>query len=143
MMLPACSQGRLFEEFAFKPTADPASLEARMEVIEEDLSLVQVGQAAELYFDAVPDVVIQGQVTRVVPLRISDERPLYAVYVALDQVPETLAAGMTADASFIVDQRTDVLQLPRSLVRARSDGTATLQVWANGQIEERTVEVQR
>jgi HlyD family secretion protein len=121
--------------------ADPASLEAGMEVIEEDLSLVQVGQTAELYFDAVPDAVIRGQVTRIVPLRISDERPLYAVYVALDQVPQVLAAGMTADASFIIDQRTDVLQLPRSLVRARSDGTATLQVWVNGRIEERTVEV--
>ncbi len=121
--------------------ADPTGLEAAMEVIEEDLSLLQVGQPTELYFDALPDAVIQGQVARVVPLRISDERPLYAVYVTLNEVPQSLAAGMTVDASFIIDQRTGVLQLPRALVRARSDGTATIQVWTDGRIEERTVEV--
>jgi HlyD family secretion protein len=38
--------------------ADPTDLEAEMEVIEEDLPLVQVGQPAELYFDALPDVLI-------------------------------------------------------------------------------------
>jgi multidrug efflux pump subunit AcrA (membrane-fusion protein) len=79
-------------------------------------------------------------VARVVPLRISDERPLYAVYVTLDEVPQSIAPGMTVDASFVIDGRSDVLRLPRALVRTRSDGTATLQVWANGQIEERTVE---
>ncbi|MCP4544022.1 MAG: efflux RND transporter periplasmic adaptor subunit [Chloroflexi bacterium] len=120
--------------------ADLTSLEAEMEVIEEDLPLVQVGQPAELYFDALPDVLIQGQVARIVPLRISDERPLYAVYITLDEVPQSLAPGMTVDASFVIDARSDVLRLPRALVRVRSDGTATLQVWANGQIKERAVE---
>jgi len=120
--------------------ADPSSMEAEMEVIEEDLPLVQVGQPAELYFDALPDVLIRGRVARVVPLRISNERPLYAVYVALDEVPQSLAPGMTVDASFVIDGRSDVLRLPRALVRVRSDGTATLQVWANGQSDERAVE---
>ncbi len=120
--------------------ADPGSLEAEMEVIEEDLPLVQIGQPAEIYFDALPDVLIQGQVARVVPLRISNERPLYAVYITLDEVPQGLAPGMTVDASFVIDGRGDVLRLPRALVRVRSDGAATLQVWVNGQIEQRAVE---
>jgi HlyD family secretion protein len=121
--------------------ADPAGLEAELEVIEEDLPLVQVGQPVDVFFDALPEALVQGQVARIVPLRISDERPLYAVYVALGELPASLAPGMTVDASFIVDEHTDVLQLPRALVRARSDGTATVPVWVNGRVEDRSIQV--
>jgi RND family efflux transporter MFP subunit len=121
--------------------ADPANLEAELEVIEEDLPLVQMGQPVDVFFDALPEALVQGQVERIVPLRISDERPLYAVYVALGELPASLAPGMTIDASFIVDERADVLRLPRALVRARSDGTAVVPVWVNGRVEERSIQV--
>ena len=50
-------------------------------------------------------------------------------------------ADMTVDSSIFLDQRTDVLRLPRSLVSARPGGTAVVKVWANQAIEERIVEV--
>jgi multidrug efflux pump subunit AcrA (membrane-fusion protein) len=120
--------------------ADPAAVEVRTTVIEEDVPLVQIGQPVELFFDAQPDAAMQGRVARIVPQRIQDEdRPLYYVYVALDAVPRGVVAGMTADASIAIAQRSDVLRLPRALVRARSDSTAQVKVWANSQEENRSV----
>jgi HlyD family secretion protein len=122
--------------------ADPAAVEVRTTVIEEDLPLVQIGQPVDVFFDARPDAAVQGRVARIVPQRISGEdRPLYHVYVALVRVPEGIVAGMTADASIAIAQRSDVLRLPRALVRARSDGRAQVKVWTNGLAEDRTIRV--
>ena len=64
---------------------NPAQGEVRTTVIEEDLSMVSIGQPAEIYFDARPDVVVNGQVSRIVPQRVAGEaRPLYHVYLSLN-----------------------------------------------------------
>jgi HlyD family secretion protein len=113
---------------------DPAQGEARVTIIEEDLSMVTIGQIAEIYFDARPDVVVMGEVSRIVPKRVAGEaRPLYHVYLSLnDALPDGVYPGMTVDASLLIDNAGDVLRLPRSLVATRSDGTATVNVWENG-----------
>jgi multidrug efflux pump subunit AcrA (membrane-fusion protein) len=46
---------------------------------------------------------------------------------------------MSVDASIVVESRHGVLRLPRTLVRTRSDGTATVQVWTGTQSQERRV----
>jgi HlyD family secretion protein len=121
---------------------DPVSVEASVTVIEEDLPLVEIGQMVDLFFDALPAAVVQGQVARIVPQRVAHaDRPLYDVYVALDDLPAGLVPGMTVDASIIVAQRTGVLQLPRALVRAGADGTAQVDVWADARVEKRTVQI--
>jgi HlyD family secretion protein len=119
-----------------------AAVEARTTVIEEDLPWVQVGQTVDLFFDAQPDMAIQGRVTHIVPRRESgSDRPLYPVYITPDELPEGLVPGMTVDASIITASREDVLHLPRTLVRARSDGTAEVKVWIDGETETRAVRV--
>jgi len=121
--------------------ADVRQGEVLASVIEEDLPLVRVGQRVELYFDAAPDSTITGTVSRIVPQRTGTERPLYAVYIAVDELPETLLPGMTADAIIIIQRQEDVLRLPRTLIRAGNDDTATVQVWHNGAAEPRTVQI--
>jgi multidrug resistance efflux pump len=121
--------------------ADPGAVEAEVSVIEEDLPLVRVGQSAELFFDALPDAMVEAHVARLSPRRLSDERPLYPVYIAMDNVPADLAPGMTVDAAITIASAQDVLRLPRALVRARGDGTAQVKVWRGGQVETRTVQV--
>jgi HlyD family secretion protein len=120
---------------------DPSALEVEATVIEEDLPLLQVGQQVELFFDAQPDAQLPGWVARIVPERLPGDRPLYPVYIAAGDLPGGLLAGMTADASIIVDSRQDVLRLPRSLVRARSNGVATVRVWIGTEIQERSIRV--
>ena len=115
--------------------ADPSIGEVRTTVIEEDLADLVIGQPAELFFDARPDIAVQGQVSRIVPQRVVGEaRPLYHVYVGLEEgLPNGVFPGMTADASIIVAETFDTVRLPRTLVRPRSDGTATVELWQNGQ----------
>lgn len=121
---------------------DPTQLEAEITVVEADFPLVKVGQKVELFFDAMPAAAVTGRVARIVPQRSSAAAtPVYPVYIALDEVRPELAPGMTVDASVLIDVREDVLRLPRSLVRARGDGTATLKVWNGVSAEERTVQV--
>jgi multidrug efflux pump subunit AcrA (membrane-fusion protein) len=120
---------------------DLTKVEVAATVIEEDYPQIQIGQTVELFFDARPDLEIPGQVKRIVPQRLAGDRPLYAVYISFDQVPEGLVPGMTADASIITAIRENVLRLPKSLVRSRSDGTAMIQVWVDDQIQERRIQV--
>lgn len=122
--------------------SDPRAVEIEASVIEEDFPLVEVGQAVELFFDAQPDVMPEASVARVVPQRIYGDRPLYPVIIAVDEaLPDTLAPGMTADASIILNSREDVLRLPRSVVRARGDGTAVVKVWDGQAVTERVAKV--
>jgi trimeric autotransporter adhesin len=121
---------------------DPAAVEIRTTVIEEDLPFVQVGQSADVFFDAEPDAAVVGNVARITPARVGgQDRPLYNVYIAVDGVPATVLPGMTADASLVVAERAGALRLPRSLVRGPSGGTAILKVWDGVSSTERTVEV--
>jgi HlyD family secretion protein len=116
---------------------DPSAAEVYTTVIEEDLPLVQVAQAAELFFDAQPQAAVQGRVARIVPQRVrGEDRPLYPVYVTPDELPPGLLPGMTVDASIIIAQQTDVLRLPRALVRG-----GKVEVWAGGQVQERHVQI--
>lgn len=121
---------------------DPTQVEAEITVVEEDFPLVKVGQTVDLFFDAMPAASITGRVERIVPQRsATSTSPVYPVYIALDTAGPELAPGMTVDASVVIDRREEVLRLPRSLVRARPDGTATLKVWNGFSTEERTVQV--
>ena len=122
--------------------ADATALEVSTKVIEEDLPLVQVGQPVEIFFDAVPEAGVRGRVARIVPQRISGEdRPLYPVYISLDELPQNIISGMTADASIIIAEKSNVLRLPRALVQANSEGIGVVEVWANQQLERREVQV--
>lgn len=120
---------------------DPKALEARVTVVEEDYPSVQVGQSAEMFFDARPEISVMGKAARIVPLRDTGSNPIYPVFLTLDNVPDGVAAGMTVDSSIQIAKKSNVLRLPRSLAKARSDGTAIVKVWTGSKSEDRTVKV--
>lgn len=121
--------------------SDPRAVEIQTTVIEEDLPLVRVGQAAELYFDAYLDVV-PGVVARIVPQRVPGEtRPLYHVILTPQEVPQEVLPGMTADAAIVIDRVDDVLRLPKALLRFTGGDSAEVQVWREGAAETRAVQV--
>lgn len=120
---------------------DPKALEVVANVTEEDYPLIAPGQIAEVFFDARPDVTVHGKIDRIIPKRIEGDRPRYNIYIALDEVPDGLADGMTSDAAITIEKRTGVLCLPRSVVRASGVDEVSLKVWKNGAIETRTVTI--
>jgi RND family efflux transporter MFP subunit len=120
---------------------DPKALEVVANITEEDYPIVSVGQSAEVYFDARPEVTVQGKIERIIPKRIEGDRPRYNIYIALNEVPDGLADGMTADAAITIEKRAGVLCLPRSLVRASGIDEVSLKVWNGQTTETRTVTV--
>ena len=118
--------------------ADPHALEVVVSVVEEDYPLIEVGQSVELFFDAAPEEEVVGKIDRIIPKRVSSERALYQVYISIDEIPETVVDGMTADAEIILAKYENVLRLPRALVQARSDGTAVVGVWVGDRIEQQS-----
>jgi HlyD family secretion protein len=120
---------------------DPKALEVVANVTEEDYPLISVGQSAELYFDARPEVTVQGKIDRVIPIRIEGDRPRYNIYITLDEVPDGLADGMTSDAAITIAERTGVLCLPRSVVRASGVDEVSLEVWKDPTVETRTITI--
>lgn len=120
---------------------DPRALEVIANITEEDYPIISVGQAVEVYFDARPDVTIQGKIDRIIPKRIEGDRPRYNIYITLDEVPDGLADGMTADAAITIEKRTGVLCLPRSVVRASGVDEVSVKVWNGQAVEERTLTI--
>jgi RND family efflux transporter MFP subunit len=118
---------------------DPKALEVVANVTEEDYPLISVGQSAEIFFDARPEVTVQGKIERIIPMRIEGDRPLYNIYISLDEVPEGLADGMTSDTAITIARREGVLCLPRAVVRASGGDTTTVRVWDG--IQEMTKEI--
>jgi multidrug efflux pump subunit AcrA (membrane-fusion protein) len=118
---------------------DPKALEVMANVTQEDYPLLKPGQSAEVYFDARPDVIVQGTVDRIVPKLIEGDSPTYDIYILLDEVPDGLVDGMTADANVTIASREGVLCLPRSVVHTTGDNKAMLQVWTGLKTETREV----
>jgi HlyD family secretion protein len=96
----------------------------------------------QLYFDALPDSDATGTVSRIIPQRVANSSQAnYTIVIRLDHPIDHLAAGMTVDGSIVISQKESVLRLPRSVVHAQPDGKAVVQVWANGQLSQRTIQV--
>ena len=119
----------------------PGALEVQATVVEQDYPLVQAGQPAQLFFDALSGADVTGRVVRVVPLRGSTTQAIYPIAIQLDNVPDHLAAGMTADGMIVIARRDGVLRLPRSVAHARADGSAQVQVWVSGREVTRNIQV--
>lgn len=120
---------------------DPQALEAKVSVLEEDYPLVMSGQRVQLFFDAAPDADTTGSVARISPQRLEGDRPLYPVYVSLGNPPAHLAPGMSVDASITIAKISDVLRLPRALVRAGAGNKASVEIWQNGQRTPRAITI--
>ena len=119
---------------------DPKALEVKANITEEDYPIVSVGQAVEVFFDARADVTVTGKVDRIIPKRIEGDRPLYNIYISLEDVPDGLADGMTSDTAITIAKRENVLCLPRAAVRASSASKTTIKVWDG--VQELTKEIQ-
>jgi multidrug efflux pump subunit AcrA (membrane-fusion protein) len=120
---------------------DPKALEMRANVTQEDYPLLKMGQSTQVYFDASPDVIAEGKVDRIVPQVVEGDSPTYDIFITLDEVPDGLVDGMTADANIMIASRLGALCLPRSVVHASADNKAKVGVWNGSGTENRDITV--
>jgi multidrug resistance efflux pump len=65
---------------------------------ENDVARIQIGDEAQVSFDALPDVKVAGQVARIDPKAREGAGVNYMAVIQLDQIPDALRWGMTAYA---------------------------------------------
>lgn len=92
---------------AFQPVLVMADLE-NLQIVTTDLSEVdvtrlEVGQSAEIIFDALSDQTFPGRIEKIADKSTGVSSVYYEVVLSLEEIPEDLRWGMTAFITFPID----------------------------------------
>lgn len=92
-------------------------LQMEAQVNEGDIGQVKLGQKVEFTVNSYPDKVFYGRVSSIAPVAYAESNvQIYDVIIQLDENFEELKAGMPADVTIIVEQKEDVLIVPKGAV---------------------------
>jgi len=118
--------GSQFQEDVILEISNLEGMEALVDIDENDIVSVSIGDEAEIEVDALPDVKLKGRVTEIANsakssgLGTTDEKTEFEVKVAvIDPVPE-LRPGMTASAEIVTEVCEDCLSVPIQSVAVRT-----------------------
>jgi HlyD family secretion protein len=118
--------GSQFQEDVILELSNLEGMEALVDIDENDIVSVSIGDEAKIEVDALPDVKLTGRVTEIANSAKSsgagstDERTEFEVKVAIiDPVPE-LRPGMTASAEIVTEVCEDCLSVPIQSVAVRT-----------------------
>ncbi len=120
---------------------DLTSMELIAEVDEIDIPGVEVGQRVIIEVDALPDLLVEGEVTFISSLA-EEEAGVVLYEVKIDfAVPEGsgFRVGMSATVDIVIDERSGVLLVPDRAIKQDSEGNPMVKVMVNEEIEERPV----
>jgi len=118
--------GSQFQEDVILELSNLEGMEALVDVDENDIVSVSIGDEAVIEVDALPNVKIVGRVTEIANsakssgMGTTDEKTEFEVKVAvIDAVPE-LRPGMTASAEIVTEVCEDCLSVPIQCVAVRT-----------------------
>lgn len=90
------------------------------QVDETDIGKIRVGQSARLTLDAYPDQPLEATVKRIgYEAKTVNNVTMYDVVVLPKKVPPFMRSGMTANVTFIMAEKKDILVIPSEAVRTR------------------------
>jgi len=109
----------------FSIAQDVTKMQVDVTVDEADIARIQVGQDTEFTVDAYPDEPFRGQVTQVrnAPTTVQNV-VTYDVIVTVANPDLKLKPGMSANISFVVDRRNNVLRIPEIALRFKLPGAS-------------------
>jgi len=97
---------------------DASSFHLTLSVDEMDVGRLAEGLVAEVMLDALPGVTLTGTVERIAPVATLEGGVVYyEVIVDLDPTDAPIRADMTANATIVVEELSDVLTIPTWVVR--------------------------
>lgn len=110
--------------------ADLSVMEVEVDVDETDVINVKLGQKAEVKVDAIPDKILNGEVTEIgssakqsslLPSSASTSREAkdFKVVVTLKNPPPVLKPGLSASTDIIIAEKKNVLRVPISCLVIR------------------------
>ncbi|KKK87420.1 hypothetical protein LCGC14_2753440 [marine sediment metagenome] len=102
---------------------------------------MNIGNPVNIILVAFPEQTLTGKVISIDPAeKIIDGVVYYEVSVSLDDLPEDVKPGMTADLIIRTDFKENVLTVPKKAVRKRN-GKTIVQVLENKTIIEREIKI--
>ena len=128
-------------------TADPVvvlsdQLIVRAQVDETDIGKIKAGQRALLHLDAYPDTQIPAQAEHIYyESKTINNVTIYEVDLLPQEVPEFFRSGMNATVDFIAQSKDNVLLVPSEAVLREKNGNFVLAKDANGQSQQRPVQL--
>ena len=118
--------GSQFQPDVILVIADLSVMEAQINVDENDIVSIALGQEAEIEVDALPDQVLKGTVSEIASSDNStgagstDQKTEFEVKIVVTDPPQTLRPGMTATADIFTKTNDDALSVPIQSVAART-----------------------
>ena len=118
--------GSQFQEDVILEISNLDGMEALVDIDENDIVSVSIGDEAEIEVDALPDVKLKGRVTEIANSAKSsgagttDEKTEFQVKVAIIDPVTQLRPGMTASAEIVTQVCEDCLSVPIQSVTVRT-----------------------
>ena len=118
--------GSQFQEDVILEISNLEGMEALVDIDENDIVSVSIGDEAEIEVDALPDVKLKGRVTEIANSAKSsgagttDEKTEFEVKVAVIDPVAELRPGMTASAEIVTKVCDDCLSVPIQSVAVRT-----------------------
>jgi HlyD family secretion protein len=118
--------GSQFQPDVILVISDLSEMEARVNVDENDIVSVAVGQEAEIEVDALLDQTLKGVVSEiansanVAGAGSTDQKTEFEIKIAITSPPETLRPGMTASADVFTRSNDSALSVPIQSVAVRT-----------------------
>ena len=118
--------GSQFQEDVIMVVSNLSGMEALVDVDENDIVSVQVGDSATIEVDALPDMVFKGTVTEIAnSAKISatgttDQKTEFEVKIAITEPGTRLRPGMTSSADIVTETRENALVVPIQSVAVRT-----------------------
>ncbi len=118
--------GSQFQKDVILVVADLSEMEAEVNVDENDITSIAVGQDVEIEVDAMLDVPLKGVVSEISSSAntsgagTSDQKTEFMIKVGIIDPPKTLRPGMTASAEIVTQTNDDALSVPLQSVAVRA-----------------------
>jgi HlyD family secretion protein len=106
-----------------------------VQISEVDIPFVEVGQTADLIFDAYFETTFTGEVIEISPVGTSVQGVVeYSVRIRMLDADERIKPGMTAAVNIVVDEKEDVFVIPNDAI-VSENGQELVYVKRNGSYE--------
>jgi HlyD family secretion protein len=118
--------GSQFQKDVILVVADLSAMEAQVNVDENDIMSVSIGQPAEIEVDALPGQKLQGVVSEIASSANSsgqgstDQKTEFEIKIAIVNPPKTLRPGMTASADIVTKTNDNAVSVPLQSVAVRT-----------------------
>ncbi len=117
-----------------------APYEIEVDIYEEDVVKVDVGNQVDIILVAFPEETFKGEVIFVNPAeKVVDGVVYYEVTIAFESIPENIKPGMTTDLTIKTAEKENVLIVLEDAIQKKA-GKTIVEVLKGEEIEEREVE---